>query len=133
MKLRSKFTLLLLPIFLILSGGVTLFTVRSWNQEIKSNLSETISSTSQTIQKMVISRSRLALQFASIFADLDSVKTAYSMENEVAARNLLEDTVGDLTQTVQDNSGVASFRIHFHKEPARSFYRSWTDTWDDDR
>ncbi|AHC16685.1 methyl-accepting chemotaxis protein [Salinispira pacifica] len=122
----------MLPIFLVLAGGVTLFTVRSWNQEIQNNLSETISSTSQTIQKMVASRSRLAVQFASIFADLESVKTAYSMENEIEARNLLEETVGNLTQTVQANSGAASFRIHFHKEPARSFYRSWTDTWDDD-
>jgi methyl-accepting chemotaxis protein len=132
MKLRTKFTLLLLPVFLIIAGIVTVFTVISWNGEIQNNLEVTIDTASQTLQKMVASRSRLAVQFASIFADLDVVKEAYALEDEIAARALLEATVGSLTQTVQANSGAGSFRVHFHKPPARSFYRSWTDDWNDD-
>lgn len=73
-----------------------------------------------------------ALQVAAVVAELETVREAYRNPDEAAGRQQLERAVRPLITALQRTSGVDDFRIHFHKAPAVSFYRTWTDQAGDD-
>lgn len=73
-----------------------------------------------------------ALQIATVMAQLEEVRAAYRENDPEDGRRRLGTFVPPIVESLQDASGSDDFRFHFHRAPAVSFYRSWTDESGDD-
>ncbi|TVQ23873.1 MAG: methyl-accepting chemotaxis protein [Spirochaetaceae bacterium] len=73
-----------------------------------------------------------AVQVATVIAELEVAREAYRMDDEAAGRELLASGVMPLVEAIERARGEGDFRVHFHKAPAVSFFRTWTDQAGDD-
>jgi methyl-accepting chemotaxis protein len=73
-----------------------------------------------------------ALQVSTVIASLEQVKSAYRLDDEAAGREALSEEMDQLAGSLGSVRNLEQYRIHFHKPPAVSFYRTWTDRAGDD-
>lgn len=119
----------LLLVVLVVSGSIAATSV---TRAVRDVLDANLRGTAELASKLTDELADKALQLATIVAELDGVRDAYLNPDEPAGREQLEATVRPLITALQRTTGVEDFRIHFHKAPAVSFYRTWTDQAGDD-
>lgn len=73
---------------------------------------------------------KLAEQFANLFGSFEFVKQAYNNPNEEQAADELKKEISKVIKKLPGNE--KDYQVHFHKLPARSFLRSWTNKRGDD-
>jgi len=85
------------------------------------------------VEDLIEQLEREALQVSTVLAEMEPVKAAYRRADEAAGRALLDAEISPIVDTLTERLGLSDrYRIHFHKPPAVSFYRSWTDRAGDD-
>ncbi len=80
----------------------------------------------ENINSHIIQTSNRGLDIALSFTDLDIVKQAYRFENDSLGRDFLRKNLSNQFDIIREHSEVGEdLRIHFHKPPAKSFWRIW--------
>ncbi|MFP4365239.1 MAG: methyl-accepting chemotaxis protein, partial [Spirochaetia bacterium] len=132
MKIQTKFSIIIIPIFVLMAGIISFISILSAEAQRAREIRSSMESTAATVQALVQDFQNQGLRLATVFSEMEGVVQAYQMEDEEAARELMDNTVQPVVQRIEDHSNIQELRLHFHKPPARSFYRCWTDRWDDD-
>lgn len=86
----------------------------------------------QLVERLSEELSDKALQVATVIAELEFVHQAYRMDDETQGRELLAENVIPLVRAIETARDETGFRVHFHKAPATSFFRTWTQEAGDD-
>lgn len=74
-----------------------------------------------------------ALTVAAGFASIEGIQSAYKMDNEDQARDVLRGVIGDYLNSIRAITGFTEqLNIHYHKPPAQSFLRIWRPLGDGD-
>ncbi|MDA3947995.1 MAG: methyl-accepting chemotaxis protein [Spirochaeta sp.] len=132
LRIAPRLSILFAVLLIVVLIGLGVFAVGSIRSTIDTTLEANLRSQADLVGDLIDELSGKALQVSSVVAELDEVKNAYRVANETAGRRQLETTIQPLVAALSDAAGVDEFRIHFHKAPAVSFYRTWTDTAGDD-
>jgi len=73
-----------------------------------------------------------ALALASVFAQSEEVRTAYSYEDKAGGADYLQDYIQPLLRQTSTALETGIIKVNFYKPPAASFLRTWTDIKQDD-
>gem|GEM_PF-5170733 len=121
-------------IFLLVIALVSVGTIGYWSvqQTMRATLDTTLRSQAELVSELIDELSFKALQVATVVAQLRDVKAAYRDTDETAGRAQLKDAVNPISDALATAAEIDQYRIHFHKPPAVSFYRTWTDRAGDD-
>ncbi len=131
-KLARKVSLVFVSLLLVTLVVTGVIASRSLNAAVRGALESNLRGQAELSVKLSDELADKALQVATVVAELESVRAAYLNPDEIAGRRELETAVRPLIAALQNATGVSDFRIHFHKAPAVSFYRTWTDQAGDD-
>lgn len=94
------------------------------NEIIENNNKENIANRTHLIQFLITTYKSNALKAALTIASLQEVVEAY--ENETGVEDLKK-IIDPKVAAIKKELNLKHFRLHFHKAPAVSFYRSWTE------
>jgi len=132
MRLAERLTAIFAILFIVILVGIGIFAARDIRVTVEDTLDANLRSQADLVDDLVDEFSGKALELASVFAELEMVKAAYRIADDETGRRQLSASVDNLVEAVQRAAGGQAYRIHFHKPPAVSFYRTWTDTAGDD-
>ncbi|MFP4151325.1 MAG: methyl-accepting chemotaxis protein [Alkalispirochaeta sp.] len=132
MRLAERLTAIFAMLFVVILVGIGIVAARDIRVTVEDTLDANLRSQADLVGDLVDEFSGKALELSTVFAELETVKAAYRNPDDEAGRRQLARSVDDLVAAVENASGGRAFRIHFHKPPAVSFYRTWTDTAGDD-
>lgn len=119
----------LLVVVLIVAGSIA---AESVTRAVRDVLDTNLRGQAELATKLTEELADKALQIATIVSELEGVRDAYLNPDEAAGRQQLEAVVRPLITALKRTTGAQDFRVHFHKAPAVSFYRTWTDQAGDD-
>jgi methyl-accepting chemotaxis protein len=132
MKIYRKFSFIILGVFVfvivLLGGLLSLFSAQRLEQQIAAIADEKAGLLETAIDELT----EKALQSAYILSQLEAVQAAYTAATVEAGQEILRSAVVSLADELANQLGRDQFRIHFHRAPATSFFRSWTDRSGDD-
>lgn len=132
LSLLSKTLIYLTPAFLILLLVINIALNVAFNDmtesEVKKNSIKEANLTENLIQKFEEEAATVSL----IISQMPFVIEAYNDPNEELAALELNNKLGPLINQIKNEKNVDQFKIHFHKAPAKSFLRTWTDKRFDD-
>ena len=132
MKIYQKISLLILVVFVVILAGLAgLFRVYStdrFTQQVRRDSVEK----AELLELAIDELSEKALQVATIVASLEPVQRAYTAPRVSEGQVILRENVVPVTDALARNLGLEEYRIHFHRRPAVSFFRTWTDRAGDD-
>ena len=132
MSITVKLPIILLVSFIML---VLIAGYQIWNlsrDSIKRTIEGQVAEKSSLIEKLIVEFEEESLKVASLAAAMDRVKSAYQNPDMEKGRMELDNAVMPLVRNIETNLGLDELRLHFHKDPAVSFLRVWTDKWNDD-
>lgn len=131
-KIYQKLSVLILAVFvLILTAlGVVLSVTseRRFDDEVRAGAMEKAA----LLELMINEYTEKAIQVATLVATLESVEQAYAAPTPAEGRAILRERVVPIATALAEELGIAEYRIHFHRPPATSFFRTWTETTGDD-
>ena len=131
-SLRKKLLCVLVPLGLVYAMIVAYLFFTSSNSIIKQNAIAEQTQSGRVVQQMIDDFAAKALAIAKIFAENERIPAAYANPDEVAGSDFLADGVRPLIDRITRDAEIDSFKIHYHKPPARSFLRVWRDKRLDD-
>lgn len=111
---------------------VGFLAARDINEMARTTLDLNLRSQAVLVEDLIEQLQKEAIQVATVVGGLDTVKDAYRLADEDAGRALLSSEIDEIADALARAVGVDEYRIHFHKPPAVSFYRTWTDAAGDD-
>lgn len=129
-----------LTFLVILLVGIIITTnLVSKRQSLVEYQYEKATTKAQNISRLLYSKidaaSHKALMSASIFAEMASVKQAYSVYNQTknidTSSFIIKKNITPFMNNIKDVTGIKP-KVQFHLPPARSFLRMWTDKKGDD-
>lgn len=122
-RLSGLFVVLLAVVMITLG----ILATRDIRTTVESTLDANLRSQADLVQDLIDELSSKALQVATVFSELDEVKAAYRLRDVEAGREALAGSVQGIVEALGNAAEVDQYRVHFHKPPAVSFYRTWTD------
>lgn len=125
----SGVTVLLLVGILVVVGVVG---ARDINRITTSALELNLQSQAALVEEVIAELQQEALQVSTVLSELEDVKAAYRNPDVEAGRQELAGAIDGIADALAEASGIEDYRIHFHRPPATSFYRTWTDRAGDD-
>ena len=137
LKINNLSITIKLPLILFLSFVMLVLIAgyQIWNlsrDSIRRTVEGQVSDKSALIENLIIEFEEESLKVSSLAAAMKSVKEAYGNPDIEEGRKELEKAVMPLVKNIESNLGMNELRLHFHKNPAVSFLRVWTDKWGDD-
>lgn len=132
---KSLATKISLILSLILSFATIGIGFLFWDYSINTlnkNNEKKIEEKSIFIESLIKNLEKQGLELASFFSKLPEVQKAYEMEDEKKGSMYLKNKVEPIINTIVKNSEIKILKVHFHKPPARSFLRVWSDKRFDD-
>ena len=84
------------------------------------------------IEKNINKLSNDALWVASSMASIKDTEIAYNMQNEADGRLYLRKLTQPYFQSFKQNLNAESVQVHYHKPPAKSFFRAWRNIGEKD-
>lgn len=133
-KLNIAQKISILFIILLVTGLVIVALIGFFAEErsMQTTLDTTLSSQADLVNDLIEELSYKALQIATVISEMEGVRDAYLIEDNDEGRAALRRVADPLAESLGEAADVEEYRIHFHKPPAVSFYRTWTDKADDD-
>lgn len=132
MKLYQKISLLILLVFVVilvgLAGLFRLYSRTRFEEQVRQDSIQKAELLDVAIDELT----EKALQVATLVASLEPVQNAYTAPTVSGGQEILAETVVPLADALALNLGLDEYRIHFHRPPAISFFRTWTDRAGDD-
>ncbi len=115
-KIIHKILILIIPLLTVM----VLIVIINFNTYVDSMLKDhtvmmKANRTAKLIDKLIMEHSLRALQFATIFANLDEVKKAYQMDDDLKGKKYLYEKVSPIFKNVKSSSDMKEFNLHFHK------------------
>jgi methyl-accepting chemotaxis protein len=133
LRIAQKLSAIVVAVMLVVLVVVGVIAAGDINDIATDALDLNLRSQAQTVEELIDGLSREALQVATVLAEMPDVKAAYRAGDEVLGWQQMDKAVRPLTNRLTATLGIdETYRIHFHKPPAVSFYRSWTDRAGDD-
>jgi methyl-accepting chemotaxis protein len=133
LKLAHKIPAAVVGIMLVILLVVGVSAARDVNGMATVALETNLRSQATLVEDLIGQLEREALQVATVLAELEQVKAAYRVVDDEAARAALDAEVSPIVDLLTQRLDLSDrYRVHFHKPPAVSFYRSWTDRAGDD-
>ena len=132
LKLAQKLSAMVVGLLLVILVVVGFFAAQDINNMAGAALDLNLRSQAALVEDLVSEIEREALQVATVLAGLEQVKNAYRIDDPELGRQNLAAQLGGLSEQLGAAADVEEYRIHFHKPPAVSFYRTWTDRAGDD-
>lgn len=130
LSLSNKFYVTFIPLFVLLLIGFFIF----YNHSLKSNLQYStdlfLENQIHIFEKLVEQHQNNAVLISNLIAYYPNLKDIYLTPNPDESLEKLQAFVNPLIKKIVNNPD--DFKIHFHKPPAISFYRSWTKKRGDD-
>jgi len=132
MKLRYSIILFLLPLLIMGVLAVSIFV----NMNFQTNLLNQKEENARILNSQILSlESQLkskALLVATLAATDEAIINAYALQDPQAVHDTVAPRADRMIQSLSSAMNADHLRLHFHIEPNRSLYRTWTDRWDDD-
>ena len=125
----SGVTVLLIVVILVIVGVVG---ARDINRVTTSALELNLRSQAALVEEVIGELQQEALQVSTVLAELEQVKEAYRNPDVESGRRELAAAIDGIADALAEASGIEDYRIHFHRPPATSFYRTWTERAGDD-
>jgi methyl-accepting chemotaxis protein len=133
MNLQNRSVLFLLPLFIINILGVAYFV--HWDFQ-NSMTKESEEDSQRLVSKIVALERQLktkSLMIATMAATDPRIETAYANYGDPelvhdAVKPVADEMISALSRSMDNDS----LRLHFHRAPCVSLYRTWTDKWNDD-
>lgn len=125
-SIRKKIIIPLI-VFSLIIVSVTVIVVSKIldNQMLKAFKGKGIKKTAE-IELIVDVISSKALVVASVISNFDDVKESYRFDDDSLGRAFLRNKLSDkLRKVSKDMKSSNKLKIHFHKPPAKSFWRAW--------
>ncbi len=132
LQLAQRLSALFVILLLLVLVGLGFYSVVSIRGTISATLQANLRSQAHLVENLKNELAGKALQVATVLSELEEVRQAYLMEDEESGRARLAGTVDPLARALGRAAEVEAYRVHFHKAPAVSFYRTWTDRAGDD-
>lgn len=133
LKLAQKVATLVVAILLLILVVVGFFAIRDINEVAISALDMNLAEEGQLVQDLIDSMQAEALQVATVLAYSREVIAAYREPDTETGRAALAEAMQPVVRQLSAAADLGdTYRVHFHKPPAVSFYRTWTDRADDD-
>jgi methyl-accepting chemotaxis protein len=132
LKLAQRLSALFVILLLLVLTGLGTFSVVSIRGTIGATLEANLRSQAHLVDNLKDELAGKALQVATVLSELEEVRQAYLVEDDDRGRAQLAATVDPLVRALGRAAEVDAYRVHFHKAPAVSFYRTWTDEAGDD-
>lgn len=131
-SVAQKISLLFISLLVVALVVVGWSGFRSVQQTTRTVMNTTLRGQAELTGELIEEFCYKALQVATVVATLDEVKEAYRVSDEAIGRTQLRAVVDPIAAALAEAAEVDEYRIHFHKPPAVSFYRTWTDRTGDD-
>lgn len=102
------------------------YVVSASNNRLQKTLEEEAGIFNEKVENAISDLARTGVDIASLFASMPEVKRAYKLD-EVSGRDSLKKQISPvISDAVKlNNTDRNKFRLHFHRPPATSFWRSW--------
>lgn len=127
-RLSAIFAILLIVVLV----GLQFYAARGIRDTVETTMESNLRAQSDLVHDLIDEMSGKALQVATVLSELEDVKDAYRVENEAEGRLELRRSIDRIAVSLARVAEIDDYRIHFHKAPAVSFYRTWTDRAGDD-
>lgn len=132
LSLRWKTITIVAPFSILIIILFELLFINSSKKLIETNLLQEQKNISELISNTISDLQTKALMVSSIFAKNDNVLAAYKNPDETKGSDFLKQAINPLIENIKKTTGIKDFQIHYHKPPARSFLRTWTNKRFDD-
>lgn len=132
LNFRYKLFILLVPISILYTIIFVYFFLSTNNELIEDFSLSEVDQNSKIMNKLINDYQTKALVLAKLFANNENVYKAYLNPNEEEGSNFLKKAITPLINNISKDINVKNFQVHYHKKPAKSFLRSWTDKRFDD-
>lgn len=131
-SLAQKVAVLFVVMLLVLLAVIGLLVSRGLARASRSALEYNLQGQAALAGKLTQELGEKALQVATVVALQEEVRQAYGDPDGEAGRRRLQEYARPLAASLARAVGQEEFRLHFHKPPAVSFLRTWTDETGDD-
>ncbi|MEX2445013.1 MAG: methyl-accepting chemotaxis protein [Alkalispirochaeta sp.] len=133
LKLAHKLSAVVVGIMLAILLVVGISAARDINGMASTALEVNLRSQAALVEDLIDQLEGEALQVATVLAELEQVKAAYRESDDELGRAQLDAEISPIVDLLTERlERPDRYRIHFHKPPAVSFHRSWTDRAGDD-
>lgn len=127
-RLSAIFAILLIVVLV----GLQFYAAQGIRDTVETTLESNLRAQSDLVNDLIDEMAGKALQVATVLSELEDVKAAYRVEDEAAGRREMSRSIDGIAASLSRAAEIEDYRIHFHKAPAVSFYRTWTDRAGDD-
>lgn len=131
-SLARKVAVVFVALLIVVLAVTAVLASRSITTAVRDALEANLRGQAELSFKITEELADKALQVATVVAELEAVRAAYRNPDEDAGRRQLETAVRPMLAALQRATDSDDFRIHFHKPPAVSFFRTWTSQAGDD-
>ena len=133
LQLAQRLSAVAVGIMLVILIVAALFAGRSTREATDSLLASNLRGRAQLVEEIISELQREALQVATVLAEVEAVREAYRNPSVEAGRAALAREIAPIVTSLGRALELEdTYRIHFHRPPATSFYRTWTDRAGDD-
>lgn len=132
LRIAERLSAIFVVLLIVILVSLQLFAAHSLRRTIETTLDSNLRSQANLVHDLIDELSGKALQVATVLSELEGVKEAYRVEDETVGRRRLAGEVSGIATALAQAADIDDYRIHFHKAPAVSFYRTWTDRAGDD-
>lgn len=131
-KIYARTSLLVLLVFVVIVAVVGVLSNLNAASSARAQLESTARQTASLVDEVISSLETKALEIATFVAAHPAVRAAYTADTVEDGRAILDAEIRPVAEALAEELGDDQYRIHFHRDPAVSFYRTWTDAAGDD-
>ncbi len=132
LSLKNKLLTVLLPLGIVYSAAVAYYFFDTSDSIIRNTTLESEKKNSAILKNLIKEHQNKALIIAKIFASSPFVESAYLNTDEKAGSDFLMNALKPQIDAILSDQDIKDFQIHYHKYPAKSFLRTWTNKRFDD-
>lgn len=132
LRLAQKLSGVVILILVVILVAVAWLGSVNINQATAAALEVKLRTQADLVEQVIEELSVEALQVATVVAALPQVQAAYRNPDPEEGAQAIAAVIDPISASLAEALGNDDFRVHFHRAPAISFYRSWNDRRGDD-
>lgn len=132
LSLAKQLTIMFLPFALAFASFFFIYQFNNSKNVIEANTEKVLKSNIDIVGNLINDLKNKALALSIAVSQADFVEDAYLIEDNLAGSDFLKTKITEYLSLSCQDSKNKSIQIHFHKNPATSFLRSWTEKRFDD-
>ena len=130
-KIYIRISLLVVLAVVVMTVGIGVLLQFYSRDRLEQQISDAATEKAELLEVTIDELTEKALLVATLVANIDAVEQAYTADSREAGQQLLSERAVPIAEALAESVGVEQFRLHFHRPPAISFFRTWTDARDD--